>query len=336
MEPRNLFFNNAENDENETCWSSNNKRHASSTGLSTDDTGTVSKKTKNTKVAPLFKDATTKFKPLPGYERFTQKAAENLQKIVLKNKDTTPTEIEARKRCWQIRCSWKTTKGETGHQTEHTRVILVAGSMPFHGLTKVIAECYEWGEHLHPYKEYETAATKGPIPAGSFWTVDGGIKICAAGIVGTQKAVSKNVGQGVPFFDLKKLKVSDVLRKRGDRTTYHCNVEEGRAQVEIVVQGVEGSPKNPDCTNAWMTPRLVGASSIGINEDDESYCESLLGNSWDEINSRLLGYKTPTRYYMVCGEKPLSDEELEDVFYKAYRLPLFDDDGNFIKKNDLK
>ena len=273
-----------------------------------------SKKAKQT--SSMLKNATPNFTPPDGYKRFTQKAAENLQETILKNRDISPAKVKPKDCCWQIRCSCK----KSG--VNYVRVILIAGSMPIYGLTKVVAESYNW----RPLgTEYGTATTKGAIPTGSFWTVDtgGDGDTYAAGIIGMQKAVYEKVGKGSPFFDSKKVKVCDVLCKRSDRMTYNCIDNCGASHtVEVIVQGVESNPDLSIQSNAYMTPRVVGASPY------------LHSNAWNRLNSRLLGYKQAKEQLIFSS--CTSEEDMERGYHNHFKYPLLDKNGNIMETRDYK
>lgn len=196
------------------------KKRKPAGALANIDDNASSKKAR--KSISMLKDATKKFlAPSKGYESFTQNAAANLHVIILRNQDTSPTEAEAKNRCWQVRCTYN------ANGIDNVRIILLAGATPKYGLTKIVAEKYHWRPSG---TRYETAMTKGAIPSGSCWTVETGEKSdtnAAAGIIGTHTVVYKVAGRGAPFFDMKKLKVFHVMRERGDRLIYRVTITAG-------------------------------------------------------------------------------------------------------------
>lgn len=175
------------------------------------------------------------------------------------------------------------------------------------GLAKLVAEAYSWRP---AGTRYETATTKGVLPAGSYWKIN--MEDCK-GLVGTQKEIYKVAGKGAPFLDLKKVKVYQVLREHGDRLVFECS----RGSVEVVVQGIETKvPTSHFGGNYRDVPRLVGAFPTSHSD-------------WHEINMRLLGNRAESKTLIILGST--TEEERFEAFSNHWKYPIFDKEGNLFE-----
>ena len=173
------------------------------------------------------------------------------------------------------------------------------------GLAKLVAEAYAWRPDG---TRYETATTKGVLPAGSYWKIN--MEDCK-GLVGTQKEIYKVAGKGAPFFDLKKVKVYQVLRERGDELVFECI----RGNVEVVVQGIETKVPTSHFGNYRDAPRLVGVfPSV---------------HDWHGINMRLLGNRAQTKTLKIS--RLATEEQRFVAFSNHWKYPVFDEEGNLFK-----
>ena len=107
---------------------------------------------------------------------------------------------------------------------------------------------------------------------------------------------------------------------------HSCSFDDGVGpEVEIVVQGAESDPKYPDWNKASMTPRLVGASMIRANENDENIREMQITDyNSDRINNRLLGLQDEE----IWSHEDVWSRIGREVSYKFFKYPLFDNNGN--------
>lgn len=172
-------------------------------------------------------------------------------------------------------------------------------------MAKLVAEAYSWRP---AGTRYETATTKGVLPAGSYWKINMEDK---KGLVGTQKDIYKVAGKGAPFLDLKKVKVYQVLREYGDELVFECS----RGSVEVAVQGIEMKVPTSHFGNYRDAPRVVGVfPSI---------------HDWHGINMRLLGNRAETKTLLMS--RSATEEERFEAFSNHWKYPVFDEEGNLFK-----
>lgn len=237
------------------------------------------------------------------YKVFTQNGATMLEGWI--DRYYRVHESDAKKSSWQLRCI-----DEDG---DRLRVLIVTGSTTMFAMAKYVAEAFGW----RPMgKRYDPQPSKGVLPAGSHWTVErvddrphAEPNTKMTGIIGSQKSIFKAAGKGAPFFHDKKVKVFQLMRRRGDTIVFRC--DQGKVTIRL-----DGYTMNEAFDQYHYTPRCVGG-------DLSKYM-------WTYLNERYLANK---RNEVFLCSSSLTQEEREEVVDNAYKEPLFDNRGRRFNKN---